>query len=248
MKTTVFLGPSLPLELAHQCCDARFLPPASRGDITRAIADGSNVIVLIDGLFGDRPSAMHKEILWGLSREIIIIGAASMGALRAAEMADLGMVGHGAVFEAYRDGRCQDDDHVAVLHAPADLGFISLSDAMVDIAFALAGLQESGVIGAAEAALANSFALATHFSARSLLHSLAAAIGEPQATVLATHPDTRIGSRGRKATDTIETLQMLDALAVTAKGNVPPPFQATRYLKSLTRFGFTDVFNSSTEG
>ena len=42
--------------------------------------------LIIDGSFQSQPAVRHKEILWALSRGIPVIGAASMGALRAAEL------------------------------------------------------------------------------------------------------------------------------------------------------------------
>ena len=52
-------------------------------------------IGLIDGYFERVPSVSHKEILWAMSQGIVVIGAASMGALRAAELAPFGMLGVG---------------------------------------------------------------------------------------------------------------------------------------------------------
>ena len=65
----------------------------------------------------------HKEILWALARGVHVFGAASMGALRAAELHAFGMVGVGRIFAAYRDGELEADDEVAVLHGPAEVGF-----------------------------------------------------------------------------------------------------------------------------
>src|SRR5688572_32760283 len=48
-----------------------------------------------------------------------VFGAASMGALRAAELQPFGMIGVGQVFQAYRRGHLTDDDEVAVAHGPA---------------------------------------------------------------------------------------------------------------------------------
>jgi hypothetical protein len=70
-----------------------------------------------------------------------------MGALRAAELCEVGMVGVGSIFSDYRMGRLEDDDEVAVEHGPAELGFLSLSDAMVDIRATLAAALRDGVIG-----------------------------------------------------------------------------------------------------
>ena len=88
MTTCVFLGPSLALEEARACLDATYLPPARRGDLRAAAeAHGATRLVLLDGYFEQVPSVWHKEILWALDRRLEVWGAASMGALRAAELA-----------------------------------------------------------------------------------------------------------------------------------------------------------------
>ena len=56
------------------------------------------------------------------------IGAASMGALRAAEMHRYGMVGVGKIFEMYRDGE-EDDSLVAMTFDPET--FRPLTDAPI---------------------------------------------------------------------------------------------------------------------
>ena len=56
-----------------------------------------------------------------------------MGALRAAELWEFGMVGVGAVSAAYRDNDIEDDDEVAVIHGPAELDYLPLSEAMVNV-------------------------------------------------------------------------------------------------------------------
>jgi hypothetical protein len=68
-----------------------------------------------------------------MSEGVHVFGASSMGALRAVELDMFGMVGVGAVYEAYRDGTLEDDDEVAVAHAPAENGYRLLSDALVNI-------------------------------------------------------------------------------------------------------------------
>jgi len=75
-----------------------------------------------------------------------VFGSASMGALRAAELASFGMEGVGAIFEAYRDGLLKDDDEVAVTHAPAEAGFAVQSEAMVNIRATLAAAEATGVL------------------------------------------------------------------------------------------------------
>ena len=46
------------------------------------------------------------------------MGASSMGALRAAELSQFGMVGIGEVYQAFKLGRLEDDDEVAIVHGP----------------------------------------------------------------------------------------------------------------------------------
>jgi len=63
------------------------LPPAEQGDVYRAAARKPDAIGIVDGRFQDVPAVWHKEVLWAMSRGIPVYGAASMGALRAAELA-----------------------------------------------------------------------------------------------------------------------------------------------------------------
>jgi len=157
MRAVVFLGPTLALDEARHVLDATYLPPASQGDVFRAVATSEpRVVGIIDGNFSEVPAVWHKELLWAMSQGVRVVGAASMGALRAAELADFGMVGEGRVFEAYRggvlapyDAPFEDDDEVAVVHAPAELSHRPLSDALVDIRCALARAAEEGVISTA---------------------------------------------------------------------------------------------------
>ncbi|MBP2230555.1 hypothetical protein J2847_003860 [Azospirillum agricola] len=134
----VFLGPTLPARDAASELDATFLPPVAQGDVIRLCAEKPKAIGIIDGFFESVPSVWHKEILFAIHAGIPVFGASSMGALRAAELHPFGMIGVGAIFEAYRDGRLEDDDEVAVVHGPAELGYPSLSEAMVNIRRTLA--------------------------------------------------------------------------------------------------------------
>ncbi len=59
---------------------------------------GYRTLLLIDGYFHQVPSVQHKEILYALHQGLAVFGCSSMGALRAAELADFGMVGIGRVF------------------------------------------------------------------------------------------------------------------------------------------------------
>src|SRR5687768_18095211 len=119
----VFLGPTLPQDEAAAILDATYLPPAEQGSVVRAVRTyRPRGIVLIDGSFGKVPAVRHKEIFWALAKGITMFGAASMGAMRAAELATLGMQGYGFIYRWYSLTPLADDDEVAVAMSPADLG------------------------------------------------------------------------------------------------------------------------------
>jgi hypothetical protein len=150
----VFLGPSLPVDDARKVLDAVYLPPVRLGDVWRAGAFGdASAIGIVDGYFERVPDVWHKEILWALTNGITVAGAASMGALRAAELGAFGMIGIGRIFEAYASGAFppyaeevfEDDDEVAVVHGPVDSSYVA-SEAMVNIRATLAAAADAGAI------------------------------------------------------------------------------------------------------
>ena len=69
-----------------------------------AVSAGATVIGIVDGYFEYVAPVWHKEILYALSSGCTVLGAASMGALRACECAAFGMRGIGRIFEDYREG------------------------------------------------------------------------------------------------------------------------------------------------
>lgn len=160
----VFAGPSI--HGAERIAEIVWHAPAAAGDML-ALADGTpKVVVLIDGLFGATRSPWHKEILILLGHGIPVIGAASMGALRAAELDRFGVVGVGAIYRSYARGTLVADDAVALLHAPAELGHRPLTIAEVDLrALLVRAVRERAILPAqARAALAD--IIATHYTRR----------------------------------------------------------------------------------
>jgi hypothetical protein len=137
VRPFVFLGPTMPLPDAKKLCAAHYLPPVRMGDVYALLAKRPSTIAIIDGTFQNAPAVWHKEILFALTAGVRVIGASSMGALRAAELHAFGMEGVGVIFEAFRDGRYEDDDEVAVAHAAREHGYRPLSEAMVNVRYAL---------------------------------------------------------------------------------------------------------------
>jgi hypothetical protein len=120
----VYLGPSLPVAKAREILpDAIYRPPARQGDIvTDVVTYSPSRIILIDGEFRQNLSVWHKEIVYALQYPNVkaIYGASSIGALRAAELDYLGMIGIGQIYEWYRDGVTEDDSEVALSYAVRD--------------------------------------------------------------------------------------------------------------------------------
>ena len=166
MSAYVFAGPSLPASDRHEIAELHYLPPVAQGDLLPLIEQGTKVIGIIDGFFEAVPSVLHKEILYAISRGVIVVGGASMGALRAAELSQFGMIGIGPIYEAYAQGRIEDDDEVAVLHGPAEMNYLALSDAMVDIRSTLEAAARAAVINELECAQLAALAKKRHYRER----------------------------------------------------------------------------------
>ncbi|MER8464542.1 TfuA-like protein [Mesorhizobium sp. M1396] len=162
----VFAGPSIHgLDNALlAACEMR--PPAGCGDVLRAVVAGADAIGLIDGVFESERSVWHKEMLFALASGVRVMGAASIGALRAAECQAFGMEGIGAIFEQYRSGERICDADVALAHAPAELGYVPLTEALVDIEPVIARLAAEDWLGADEAKALLAAARHIHFKQR----------------------------------------------------------------------------------
>lgn len=165
-RTVVFLGPSAPREAFAAIADVEFRPPARQGDVFRAVQDGAGRIGIVDGYFDSTPAVLHKEILWSIDSGVSVLGAASMGALRAAELHRFGMIGVGWVFEAFASGQLEDDDEVAIIHGPARIGFAAVSEAMVNIRRTLEQAIAEGIIARNEAERLVGLAKQTHYADR----------------------------------------------------------------------------------
>lgn len=143
----VFAGPTIQEEkIREHLSDVIVKPPASTGDIYKAALEKPNAIGLIDGFFDGVPSVWHKEILWAIDNQIPVFGASSMGALRAAELYQFGMLGIGKIFEGYKSGILQDDDEVAIQHGPQEMQYLTLSEPMVNFRATLSRAVAENII------------------------------------------------------------------------------------------------------
>jgi len=131
MKTLVFYGPSISAGEVSQLISATHAPPIKRGDLDSI--DGHAVIVILDGEFGQSFSVSPKEILRAIGAGKVVIGASSMGALRASELDRSGMIGIGWVYDHFRRCAVRRDDDVALAYSPVD--FSPLTVPLVDVEY-----------------------------------------------------------------------------------------------------------------
>jgi TfuA protein len=143
--TLVFLGPSLPVSQAQAVLpEASYLPPVRRGDLIAALKERPAIVGIIDGQFLQSLAVSPMEIFAALQAGTTVLGAASMGALRAVEMSPFGMIGVGTIFRWFRDARLVAEDELAVAY---DAGTGSaLSDALVNMRYAFSRAVAEHVI------------------------------------------------------------------------------------------------------
>jgi hypothetical protein len=108
------------------------------------------VIVILDGEFGQTRSVSPKEIIAILNRGKTVIGASSMGALRASELDRTGMIGLGWVYDHFRRSTVRRDDDVALVFSPID--FRALTVPMIDVEHWLDLALTAELIGARDKA------------------------------------------------------------------------------------------------
>jgi hypothetical protein len=212
MRAVIFAGPSLPPEARRDYgLDIDWCPPVRQGELYLAALDRPAIIGVIDGYFEVTPTVWHKEILWAMAQGIHVYGAASIGALRAAELDAFGMKGIGRIYEDFRDGVLQDDDEVALLHGPEELGYPPLTEAMVNIRATLAAAVRDGIVSPALAADMTAIAKALFYKERTYAAVLQSALASAlDAVGLARFRDwLPAGPIDRKRLD---SLSLLDAV------------------------------------
>jgi hypothetical protein len=167
-RAVVFAGPSIAAARAREVLDVEVLPPVRRGDVDALFRRESppRRVGIVDGVFLQALAVSPKEILAALDHhDVAFYGSSSMGALRAAELADLGMVPVGAIAGLYRGGEVDADDEVAITYDPRTLE--ALSEPMVNIRLALAAAVRDGTLPEHVATAAVAAAKALYFPDRS---------------------------------------------------------------------------------
>lgn len=114
-----FVGPSLPRLPDELRGRVEVRPPMQRRDAEELLERPEpGVVVLIDGVFSSTLAVAPMECRALLEAGWTVVGAASMGALRASELWGEGMIGVGEVYALYRLGILVSDAEVAVAVDP----------------------------------------------------------------------------------------------------------------------------------
>jgi hypothetical protein len=213
--------------------------PVRQGEVYEAALTRPAIIGVIDGYFEVTPTVWHKEILWAMAQGIHVYGSASIGALRAAELHPFGMNGVGRIFEAYRDGILSDDDEVAVLHGPEELGYPAVTEAMVNIRATLDKATADGVLDGWLVAQLTEFGKALFYKERNwdAILELATGRGLPPIPLSDFTGWLRAGQVDLKRADALE---MITAIRAHLASGVTPMaisyrFHNTGYHRAATR-------------
>jgi hypothetical protein len=221
MTAIIFAGPSLPPRMRPVAAGVEWRPPVRQGDLYLAALQRPALIGVIDGYFERVPTVWHKEILWAMAEGIHVYGAASTGALRAAELADFGMKGIGRVYRQFQSGELTDDDEVAVLHGPPEVGYVQLTEPMVDLRATINRAVEVGLIAPGTAATLVEIAKSLFYKERTYdaLIAAATARGLDDAALGRFADWLPCGRVGQKRIDAEE---MLDAMLAHLTRGVTP--------------------------
>jgi TfuA protein len=146
-KPIVYLGPTLNREEASKILDADYRDPAKKGDFLRLslTSDEKKYVGFVDGVFlHDYPPSPIEVYHLATRKNIELIGASSLGALRAVELEKFGMKGIGKIFQLFKKGILNADDEVAVTFV-RDKNILQ-SEALIDIRFNLFLAYKKGII------------------------------------------------------------------------------------------------------
>ena len=147
IKPIVYLGPTLSREEAIKILDADYRDPAKKGDFLMLSRDSDEkkYVGFVDGVFlHDYPPSPIEVYHLATRKNVELVGASSLGALRAVELEKFGMKGIGKIFQLYKNGIINADDEVAVTFVRESN--ILQSEAMIDIRFNLFLAYKKGII------------------------------------------------------------------------------------------------------
>ncbi len=210
MKAVIFTGPSLSHEEARKIFrEAEYRGPVKRGDAIKAVKEGKKVLGIIDGVFHQDVAISPREILEVMREGVIVVGGGSIGALRAAELCELGMIGVGDIFRMFKNGELDSDDEVAVIINPETLE--AISEPLVNIRATISAMVKKGILEAELGKELIRLAKGLHYSRRSYENLVAEAV---ERNILSS---TEAKELLEKIKENAINLKKLDAIKVVEK-------------------------------
>ena len=149
-RVVMYVGPTMapsPRARALARGSVRVRPPVRRLDVAKLVEAEREpgVLVIVDGVFHDKLAVGHAEIRDAIDAGWQVWGLSSMGAIRAREMAPLGMRGFGRVFERFMGEEDFQDDEVALLHE-GTAPYRAVTEPLVHLRAAIGHLVERGIV------------------------------------------------------------------------------------------------------
>ena len=215
MSTHIYVGPTISHEDVHERLPGAVLhPPVAHGDLLQLRPRRGDTVLIIDGDFYERLPVRNQEILWLLQEGVRVVGAAGMGALRAAELHTYGMVGIGTVFEMYRSGTVDGDDEVALGHGGPDEEHQPRSESLINMRVALRSAVDAGELSTDDSARLSTLAESLPVADRSWPVLEARSASDPGGAELS----ARLREVARKKGDGVQREDALKALDFVAGG------------------------------
>jgi hypothetical protein len=167
----VFVGPTAPAsEILSILPEAIIRPPARRGDLYALRILKHSVFLVLDGVFGSALAISPREVIDVAKDGALVVGASSMGALRAADCFPAGVRGVGTIFRLYRSRAISSEDEVAITYRE-DKPFPPLTEPLINMRIALRRATRKGLLDGHVANRILSEAEAAHFSVRTWAHA-----------------------------------------------------------------------------
>ena len=120
-KTTGILFSQLSLiteDVPNLVHEMEFVGPIKRGDIYSHYQNGHRLFLIADGEFNQSLAVSPGEILDVIRGGALVFGSSSIGALRAAELRQFGMIGVGKIYEFINSNDGFSDDWLGHLYDP----------------------------------------------------------------------------------------------------------------------------------
>jgi hypothetical protein len=166
LQPVVFVGPTCPPDDIFAILpDAFIVPPAARGDLYRFRMLNFSVFLILDGVFGNALAVSPREVIDVIEDGAAIVGASSMGALRAADCRPAGALGHGLIYRLYRRRVLGSEDEVAVTFM-AERPWPAMTQPLVNMRIAIRRARRAGLFTRGEACALEQAALELPFQSR----------------------------------------------------------------------------------